>query len=81
MTSLRQPYSQTPYNAEQHLAGSPGNEWDGLVLKIAQDSLEQGTSHRFEIRDDIKIIVDVNPAATHKRKRFPVVFPSIKDHP
>lgn len=41
------------------MVGSLGNEWDYLVLKIAQESFLQGTSRRLMLSEDVEIFVDV----------------------
>jgi xanthine dehydrogenase accessory factor len=39
--------------------GSIGNEWDAKVLNLTSNALQQGTSHRIMLNDDVEIFLDV----------------------
>ena len=52
-----------------HVTGALGNEWDGKVLTLAQESLSQGISRRIELNEDIEVFIEAAPGIS--------LFPSI----
>lgn len=47
------------FDEDGRVMRSIGNEWDDLVLKMAQETISQGTPRRMMLNEEIEIFVDV----------------------